>query len=202
MQAIYNHQFLVELIDGTLQPEKFIFYVQQDRLYLDSYSRALAITGAKMTVEEDRAFLLHCSLQGLEAEHELHTHYFKELLAPNAERKAPTCHAYCAHILERAALGSGALGLAALLPSFWIYREVGRHLRAEVHHDNPYFRWIESYSDEEYSLQVDTVAEMADRLASDAGEEESRRMFEAFVISSRYEYCFWDDAYNLRDWPI
>jgi hypothetical protein len=28
------------------------------------------------------------------------------------------------------------------------------------------------------------------------------RMLEAFLASSRLEYAFWDDAYNLRLWPL
>jgi thiaminase/transcriptional activator TenA len=202
MQAIYTHPFTVELVDGTLPLEKFIYYMQQDSLYLVDYARALTLTAAKMELEKDISLGLRFAQEGLLAERELHKRYFKEFRVPPTDSKGPACTGYCAHLLARAALGSVGEGMAALLPCFWIYREVGNHVRRLSDLDNPYFRWIESYSSEQYSALVDMAMELTDGLADDAGDEESRRMFDGFLISSRYEYCFWDDAYEQREWPL
>jgi thiaminase/transcriptional activator TenA len=202
MHAIYNHPFTVELVDGTLPLEKFIYYLQQDSLYLVDYARALALTAAKMEPEKDVRLCLRFAQEGLLAERELHKLYFKEYRVSPADSKGPACMAYGTHLLARAALGSAGEGMAALLACFWIYREVGNHVRRLSDLENPYFRWIESYSCEQYSSLVDMAVELTDALADAAGEEESRRMFEGFLISSRYEYRFWDDAYELREWPL
>lgn len=202
LQSICRHPFNVELIDGILPKDKFLYYMQQDSLYLISFGRALAMVGAKLRNEADIALLLYFAEQGLLAERELHEYYFKEYQVTPAEERGPACFAYNSHLLERAAIGSPAEGMAALLPCFWIYREVGDHIRKMADTDNAYFKWIQSYSSSEYSLLVDKAVEFTDRLAMEAGDEELQRMMEGFIASSRYEYSFWDDAYTMRGWPV
>jgi thiaminase/transcriptional activator TenA len=41
-----------------------------------------------------------------------------------------------------------------------------------------------------------------DRLGAAAGGAEKKRMMELFMLSSRYEYLFWDQAYRLESWPV
>ena len=41
-----------------------------------------------------------------------------------------------------------------------------------------------------------------DLWAKTAGEEEKRRMEDSFVISSRYEWMFWEMAWNEEKWPV
>ena len=43
---------------------------------------------------------------------------------------------------------------------------------------------------------------LMDRLAAAAGSAEKRRMAELFMLSSRYEYLFWEQAYRLESWPV
>ena len=193
---------MVELIDGTLPLEKFVYYLQQDRLFLASYSRALALTAAKMHKDEDSDLMLELAGQVILTERGIHDCYFEEYRAPDAMVKAPACTAYSSHILLRAAIGTQGEALATLLPSLWIDREIGNHVRRHSDLDNPYFRWIESYSGDQYSSLVDSAVEITDRIASDSGEEETEDIFDNFIISGRYEFCFWDDAYKLRLWPI
>lgn len=202
LQAIYNHPFIVELVDGTLPHEKFVYYLQQDRLFLAGHSRALALTGAKMHDDADSDLMLELAHEVIQAERDVHDFYFDEYRVPNSDVRSPACLAYCSHILLRAAIGTQAEALSTLLACLWIDREIGNHVRRLSDLDNPYFRWIESYSGERYSRLVDQAVELTDRKASDAGEEEAEKIFETFVISGRYEYCFWDDAYHLRPWPI
>lgn len=202
MKAIYAHRFTVEFIDGTLPRDTFLYYMQQDSLYLVAFGRALSLVGAKMHRAEDVALMLHFAEQGLLAERELHEFYFKEYRVAPTDAKAPACFSYCAHLLERAALGSPAEGMAALLPCFWIYQEVGNHIRKTASPDNPYSKWIESYSNEAYATLVEKAVELTDRLALAASAEERQRMTEGFIASSRFEYAFWDDAYTLRVWPV
>lgn len=202
MKAIYSHGFTVELSDGTLPRDKFLYYMQQDSLYLIAFGRALALVAAKMHQPGDVALMLYFSEQGLLAERELHECYFKEYQVSPTDVKEPACFSYCAHLLERAALGSAAEGMAALLPCFWIYREVGTHIRKASGTDNQYCKWIESYSHDAYSTIVDKAVELTDRLALSASAEERQRMMGGFIVSSRFEYAFWDDAYRLHSWPV
>lgn len=202
MQAIFRQEFFAELGAGTLPEEKFVFYIQQGSLLLTAYARALALISAKLQNESDSASLLSFANQGLSDARELHGYFSKEYRIAREESKAPACQAYCSHLLERAALGSAAEGMASALPCFWVYQQVGTHIAKFSSSENAYGKWIEHYSSKEYGQLVDKAIELTDRLASEVGDEERRRMFEAFIISSRYNYCFWDDIYQLRTWPI
>jgi thiaminase (transcriptional activator TenA) len=46
------------------------------------------------------------------------------------------------------------------------------------------------------------MREKVDLWAKDAGRNERRRMEEAFVISSRYEWMFWEMAWKEEEWPV
>ena len=41
-----------------------------------------------------------------------------------------------------------------------------------------------------------------DAAALEAGPAELAAMREAFLISSRYEFMFWEMAYNMEQWPV
>ena len=41
-----------------------------------------------------------------------------------------------------------------------------------------------------------------DRAAVAAGPTLRDRMEEAFLVSSQYEYLFWDAAYGMERWPV
>ncbi len=46
-QSIICHPFNVELAQGTLDKERFVFYMEQDAYYLVGFSRALAFIAAR-----------------------------------------------------------------------------------------------------------------------------------------------------------
>ena len=69
--------------------------------------------------------------------------------------------------------------------------------------DSPlYARWIEMYASDEFADLAAWLRDFVDRTASSASEDNLRRMEEAFVLSSRYEYMFWDAAYLKEKWPV
>ena len=48
----YNHPFVQELGAGTLDREKFKFYLLQDYLYLLQYAKVFAIAAVKSEIDE------------------------------------------------------------------------------------------------------------------------------------------------------
>jgi thiaminase/transcriptional activator TenA len=41
-----------------------------------------------------------------------------------------------------------------------------------------------------------------DRLGAAAKPNEKKLLTEHFILSSRYEFMFWEQAYRLEQWPI
>ncbi|MGH7832410.1 MAG: thiaminase II, partial [Candidatus Binatia bacterium] len=65
-----------------------------------------------------------------------------------------------------------------------------------------YRQWIETYASEDYWKPVREQIQVMDHLGRKAGREEKDLMTSHFVLSSRYEYLFWDQAYRLEEWPV
>jgi thiaminase/transcriptional activator TenA len=198
LARIYEHPFNAELAQGTLSKERFCVYMQQDSLYLVQFSRALAIAGSRAVREKHIETLLVSAQNALLAERSLHEHYFSEYGVSRDTKENPTCMSYTSLLLATASLKSLGEALAALLPCFWIYREVGSHISRIAASPNPYSKWIETYSDEGFSAAVDNFIELVDTAAAESTEQTRLRMREFFMTASHLEYYFWDDAYHMR----
>ena len=199
-QAIIDHPFNRELETGTLPVEKFKFYIQQDALYLVDFSRALAIVGSKARLPGRILDFLEFAKNGLVVERALHEEYFQRFdVAPNVEQ-APGCFAYTNYLVATASHRSFEEAVAALLPCFWIYREVGMHILGQSVLENPYRLWVDTYAGEEFAAAVRRAIDITDDVAEEATQEARQRMTEAFVLSSRLEWMFWDSAYRMEAW--
>lgn len=201
---ILDHPFITELTDGTLSRDRFVFYMKQDALYLQDFSRALAITGSRLPDLEAAQQFMGFAHGVFTVERALHETYFRDFDATLDVGKAPGCFAYTNYLLASATTAPHYEAAAALLPCFWIYREVGneivRRSRGGVG-ENPYARWIETYSGEGYDEHVTIAINIVEALGQDASPEVQGAMLRAFEHSARLEWMFWDSAYRLEQWP-
>ena len=198
--AIIDHPFNRELGQGTLALERFKFYIQQDALYLVDFSRALAIVGAKARLPGRILDFLEFAKDGLVVERALHEEYFRRFKVTPEADQAPGCFAYTNYLVATASHRSFEEAVAALLPCFWIYREVGMHIVGQSVPENPYQLWVDTYAGEEFAAAVRRAIDITDEVAGKATEEARQRMTEAFVLSSRLEWMFWDSAYRMEKW--
>lgn len=204
IQPIYNKilelPFNQELMDGSLPEEKFIFYLKQDSYYLADFTRALSLAGLRSQDMEYLQSYLEFALGAVSVERALHESYFDRYDIPEHIEKSPTCFNYTNFLLSTAALDSNAVGIAALLPCFWIYREVGLHIYDRASKNNPYRDWIDTYAGKDFSESVDRAIEITAQVAEEVTPKERDRMREAFIYSTRLEWMFWDSAYQLETW--
>lgn len=200
--AIVAHPFNRELAAGTLARARFTYYVQQDSLYLRDYMRALTLLGAKAEALDEAQELLTCATDAIQVERDLHQMMSQTLSIPPARGQEPACFAYTQFLLAATALESYAVGLAAILPCFWIYRDVGLDIAGRAAAENPYQPWIDTYSDVGFQAVTDRMIAMMDRAAAAAGAAERERMAAAFVRSAQCEWAFWDAAYAEARWPV
>jgi thiaminase/transcriptional activator TenA len=198
-QAILEHPFLTGLSDGTLAPEAFAHYVAQDSRYLREYARCLAVVGAKAPDPADLAMFTRHATGAVEVELALH-----RSLVPAAGRDpvAPTTRAYTSYLLATAYGGSFAEGLAAVLPCYWIYAEVGAALQAHGSPNPQYQQWIDSYAGDEFAVLVAEALELVDRVGPGLGQAERERAQQHLRVAARYEFMFWDAAYRYERWPL
>jgi thiaminase (transcriptional activator TenA) len=203
---IVAHPFLAGLADGTLDQERFRFYVVQDALYLRDYARALSVCGARAPAEDDVAMFNQHAAGAIAVERELHAGFLADFgLTPaevEASPMAPTNQAYTSYLLASVYAGSFAEALAAVLPCYWIYAEVGARLLARASPDPAYARWIATYGGEEFGRIVADVLALVDRVGASVGAAEQAAMRAHVVTTSRYEWMFWDAAWHREAWPV
>ncbi len=202
-QEILKMPFIEELKNGTLPLEKFQFYMLQDAKYLEHYGRALAALGAKAEDNEMALDFFEFGKNALIVERALHEAYFKQFnLEPNQEITIePVCHHYIHFLKSTVAYDPIEVATAAILPCFWIYKEVGDHIYQNQNTDNnPYKNWIETYSGEEFAEGVKKALQYSNYMAENSTDKGRKAMLEAFIAASRLEFNFWDAAYRNIKW--
>jgi thiaminase (transcriptional activator TenA) len=199
--AQHAHPFVRGIGDGTLDEERFRFYVRQDYLFLIDYGRLLALAAARAPrVAEMRRFA--GLAQGvLETEMALHVGFAQRwgVTADELEREppAPATRGYCDFLLRTAALGDFAELCAALLPCMWGYAEIGAALAAAGPPAHAgYAAWIATYADPEFQALAEWARELTNGAARDAGPGALERMHAAFRTSSELELGFWEAAWS------
>lgn len=204
-QAIHDLPFNRELAGGSLRQDRFQHYLIQDGLYLTDYARALAVLAAKAPTASLIARFAANAVNAVHFEQAMQQTYLAQfgvdVAAAQRAEQSPTCLAYTSFLLAEAQTGSYETLLAALLPCFSIYAEVGLGIAAVAAPDNPFKAWIDTYASDEFLATV-TAAEVAAEAAADAASATVRlRMLELFHRSAEFEWMFWDAAYRLEVWP-
>jgi thiaminase (transcriptional activator TenA) len=204
--AILRHPFLRGLTDGSLSQDAFRYYVIQDAHYLRDFARGLSIAAARAPREDWIIMLNEHSAGALRVERSLHETFFREFGLTEkdvaAVPLAPTNLAYTSYLLAVAYRAPFHEALAALLPCYWIYWEVGKELERAGSRDPLFARWIATYASEEFGSIVRAVLETTDTLAPRLTEEDRDAMRRHFVTTSRYEWMFWDMGYRREAWPV
>lgn len=198
---IINMPFITELAAGTLDVEKFKYYLQQDAHYLEYFARALAVIAAKTRDVDTMLDFIRFSEGAIVVERALHDSYFKDYNLQERAAMSPACHHYVHYLQSTVYMADNAIGMASVLPCFWIYKKVGDHILSIASIDNnPYQNWIATYAGEEFGQLVDKAIAICDLAAEKATFEQQQLMSEAFLSASRLEYLFWDSAYRLDSW--
>jgi thiaminase/transcriptional activator TenA len=195
--ATLAHPYLAGLADGTLPRESFRFYLEQDAKYLVSFSEALRIVAAKSPRAEWASTLRRHATEAIDAERAMHAAYGVSA-ASSSVRPARANRAYTWHLIRTARRGTFADGLAALLPCYWIYWEVGKELTRRGSKNPAYQRWIAEYGSESYGETVRAVLDMMNTEAARLDPAARRRAVSLFVQSARHEHAFWDMAWHRR----
>ncbi len=206
--AQLRHPFVRALGKGTLPLKKFKYYIMQDARYLEELAKVFSLGAAKAT---DSATALHFAKlveETIIVERGLHESYGKQwnLTAEDMRSTplAPTNYAYCRHMRSVAQAGTLGETTVVALPCAWVYCEVGNHLlrKGLPSKSHPYREWLQLYGSPEFAEVTEWMRKLVDQCAKRAGKAEKDKMQEAFIISSRYEWMFWEMAWREEKWPV
>ena len=198
-----RHPFVRGLGDGTLDTEKFKYFLLQDYLYLFDYARVFAYGVIKARDPQLMRVFAENVDEILGREMKIHRAYMARLGITEEEvfavRPALPNLSYTRYMLSEAASGSTVEIVAAILSCSWSYAQIGRNLAQERPEsmDHPFYgEWVRGYAGEDYQHTNDALIALMDQLAEGCTEEELQHLEDVFVNCSRYELGFWEMAWN------
>jgi thiaminase/transcriptional activator TenA len=178
----------------------------QDALYLRAFARALSMAAARAPKDDWIIMFNEHAAGALKVERSLHESFFQEFgLTPvdiDATPLAPTNLAYTSYLLAVAYGAPFHEAVAALLPCYWIYWEIGKELERAGSTNPLYARWIGTYASEGFGAIVQSVLDATDQIAADLRQPDLEAMRRHFVTTSRYEWMFWEMGYRMESWPV
>jgi thiaminase/transcriptional activator TenA len=205
-QRILAHPFLTGLTDGTLTEDAFRFYAIQDALYLRDFARGLALLAAKSPADDMTVMFSDHAKNAIVVERALHGSFFADWgLTPQdvyATPMAPNNVLYTSYLLRVAYERPFHEGLGTFLPCYWIYWQVGKELENRGSAVPTYQRWIDTYASAEFGDVVQQVIALTDSVAETLTAEDKERVGQHFVMTSRFEYLFWDMGYRRQAWEV
>ncbi len=202
---VYNeHPFVKGIQDGTLDKEKFRFYIIQDYLYLEDYAKTFAVGVAKAkSIEIAKLFSKYIDV--MNGELNIHSGYMGKFGVTQEEVDATPRSldnlSYTSYMLRVAYEEGEAEILAAILSCAYSYEVIAR----KIIQNNPasvndpfYGPWIQGYASEEYAEENVVLLETLNRLTENYTQSQLQHLTDIFVACSRYELNFWEMSWNRK----
>lgn len=207
--ASFDHPFVLALAEGTLDAARFRFYQMQDARYLEAFADAASLIATRCSDPADKLWFVDAARLALVVEGELHRGY-GEVLGYTPDDIArldltPSNRAYQNHMISTAQRGTLLDAVAALAPCPWLYTALGQHLhetRGAVAEDHPYADWLRTYADPGFVDYTNVLLKHLQRFADLQDPSTHSSAVEAFVVSARYEWMFWEQAWEQQVWPV
>ena len=162
VEKIKHHNFIQQMMEGTLNEDIFKEYILQDIMYCDIFNSCMKNLGEKLDVEEYKNKLIEFSQSKSSiAMREMYKNKYG--LIPNIP-KNKTCGKYTNLILECVNKFSIQEGLASMLACYWVYFDVGNyiHEKQKTNDNNIYQNWINNYGNPNYGKKVESYKNICD----------------------------------------
>lgn len=207
--ASFEHPFVAALADGSLSADRFRFYQMQDARYLEAFADTCSTISTRIEDPTTKLWFIDAARLAIVVEQQLHSGYGKTLgYSPEDIRTldlTPNNRAYQNHMVSCAARGSLLEAIAAMTPCPWLYTELGGYLAGAlgtIPDDHPYADWLRTYADPGFVTYTNELLEILEDVASRCTNNDLERARRVFAVSARYEWMFWDQAWNTQAWPI
>jgi len=199
-----NHSFVQGIVNGDLPLEIFKNYIMQDIYYLKHYGKVHAFAAAHADDFHISAKLAEKAKFTAEAELTVHQEHAEILKITNKEmenfKPAPTAYAYTSHLYRAVLSGNLVQIVAAILPCYWLYADIGLKYRDAQPEEKIYQNWLKMYASNWFQESTQEMIDLLDELAEMAGESEKEKIKEQFIIAKEYELAFWEMAYTFETW--
>jgi thiaminase (transcriptional activator TenA) len=206
-EQLCRHPFVVEMADGSLDPRRYLFYIEQNLLYLPEYARAIALGVAK-TTDSTGLEAFTDSLVNIVATEIPQNRLLRDRVRALVDdvdtspvEMAPATLAYSSYLLSTASLGDERAIRTLILPCAWSYGDIAGRLADQVVDHPVYSEWFRFFASPEYGELVREMRAAFDADTADCSERERSLLAVIFGNATRLERQFWDMGYHQLRWP-
>jgi len=201
----YNeHPFVLGIENGTLDKEKFKYYIIQDYLYLQEYAKVFAIGIAKAKSPSTVTLFSNYVNVLIGTEMDIHRGYMGkfEITQEDIDNAPHSLDnlSYTSYMLRVAYEEGEAEILTAILSCAYSYEVIAGNIvknnPSSVEHEF-YGEWIQGYISSDYCKENMFLISMLEKLTENYTEQQIQHLIDIFVACSRYELAFWDLAWNM-----
>ena len=193
--SIFNRitagQFISRLADATLPHAWFVHYLSQDVLYLRRDNEALQLVSQRAPNKQEQEFFHQLAQDGIAVETAMQKEYLAYFSIREAREQSP---AYSDFLLHHAQNAPFPVAIAALLPCFWLYGETGQYMLQRQVQDNPYQKFINTYSGETYDCFTVRFIQLVEQYGQRATGPMQPAMKQAFLQSCQFECLVFEEA--------
>lgn len=201
----YNtHPFVMGIQNGTLDKEKFRYYIMQDFLYLKDYAKTFAVGVAKAkSVETANLFAKYIAV--MNGELDVHSGYMGkfQITQDEIDNMKPSLDnlSYTSYMLRVAYEEGEAEILTAILSCAYSYEAIAKKIvknnPASIN-DEFYGDWISGYVSEGYADGNAILLDTLNILTEHYTEAQIMHLIDIFVACSRYELAFWQMSWEAN----
>jgi thiaminase/transcriptional activator TenA len=143
---------------------------------------------------DEMYFFLQLAKDGLDIERALNNDFFNLYSIPKTKEKSPAFNAYTDFLLNHAFHSPYPVAVAALLPCFWIYMNTGEYILKHTVANNPYQKWIDTYSGEEYRQYTNRFIHIMENIGQKAESAIKEQILSIFIEGAKHELYVFEEA--------
>lgn len=195
-KACLEHPFVQGIADGSLERQKFAYYVGQDAFFLEAFARAYSIAAAKAPTWEGFT-IFHALVVGVLEELKLHESYaVKWEVDLRLVKPGMATRRYTDFLFATAWGKDVGLTATAMSPCMRLYSFLGTKLACgEIDvPNNQYQDWIQTYSSSDFQPLVRQLENLVESYAANSASTHS-----IYRYAMLCEYEFFQAAWEVTD---
>lgn len=197
-----QHPFNQQLYDGTLPKAPFMWFLQQDAIYLKAYASVLEKISKRLALEypDFAKTFLRFKEETIAAEQYVNSTYLPTTPLPffaTPPKIAPEIKSYIDHLQTTAETGTIKEAIVACYPCFYLYAELGKQNK-DKYPENNYSAWTAFYSDKTFLESTELITNILIKLTESVSEKEQQQLIEIFKRSATFEVGFCNAAVEIE----
>jgi thiaminase (transcriptional activator TenA) len=205
-QKILSNRFVMEISSEILPLNKFVFYLRQDHYFLGEFSKFLHCAKQKTDDNKLKEWLDSLYLNTvnfeMEMQRQLLSSFGMSISSPSnaANSEFFPCRTtldYTSYLMNISSNGTFSEIVSVMAPCPWTYLEIAQKLSNIPIRNEAYRKWVQFYSSTESHIQVAEIKKIIDKFDEEVDEKSKAKMKNHFANACKYEYLFWEMAYNL-----